>query len=691
MKEATKIAWDADVEGALGMKPGWLKALHKGNIRTVGAVLSRYPRRYENREHFDRFPNGGGDEAICISGLVVAGGHPVWGGRRVFDATLEEEGGLGARVICRWFHGYAISKMIAVGQRVIVYGKPKLKGKKIYLEHPEFEILEEEEDTEAGASLHMKRIVPMYPNMEGMNGRNYREMVDYLLRNLDWDSVPDYLPAEECVIDKKERLQNIHFPKSFEALEVAHGQVVLEELFLMQLVIGYRRKQVAEKKGRSRKAPGYLAEDFRKSLPFPLTGAQERCIQEIVEDMASDHAMNRLLQGDVGSGKTFVAMAAALHAVEAGYQVALMAPTQILAEQHYLNFQRWLHPLDIRLALRTGNRKEESIAPLFAGGAEPQIVIGTHALLFESFRFENLGLVVIDEQHKFGVMQRARLIEQGQEPDVLVMTATPIPRTLAMTVYGDLAVSIIDELPPGRGKVITAIRDEKAMPKVLKFLREEMERGRQFYVVCSLIDEGEKQEVKAVESEYKRWVEWMGADRCELLHGRMSGEEKEAVMKRFREGDIAVLVSTTVIEVGVDVPNANIMMIQNADRFGLAQLHQLRGRIGRGEHKSYCILMVEKEAEGREKLEILEKTHDGFQISEEDFNVRGAGDLLGTAQSGIWRTRLADLRKHAHVMYHARDLVQEILLDDPELQKVENEQYRAYIVEIIRQHYSEIS
>jgi ATP-dependent DNA helicase RecG len=465
----------------------------------------------------------------------------------------------------------------------------------------------------------------------------------------------------------------------------------------MQLLIGARRSAAASRSGQALSTKGALLEKFLRGLPFDLTDAQTRVIEELRRDLGSTHPMNRLLQGDVGSGKTVVAIAAMLVAVESGFQSALMAPTQILAEQHYAVFCRWLEPLGVRLALRTGARQEESGAlPLFPHAPQldenPHIIVGTHALLYEGVSFENLGLVVIDEQHKFGVSQRARLTAREPAPNVLVMTATPIPRTLTMTVYGDLDVSVIDEMPSDRGKIITAVREQAKLPEVLIFIRKQLEGGRQAYIVYPLIDETEKLDVKAAAAEFEAWRERLRPFRCELLHGRIPAPEKQAIMERFRRGETSVLISTTVIEVGVDVPNATLMLVENAERFGLAQLHQLRGRIGRGAHKSYCILLSdEKSPETIAKLAVLEKTSDGFEVAEADWEMRGPGDLLGTAQSGLPALKLGDLKKDAALMRKARAAATAILAGDPGLDSNENQQFRRLIVEEHGRTFSNVS
>jgi ATP-dependent DNA helicase RecG len=406
--------------------------------------------------------------------------------------------------------------------------------------------------------------------------------------------------------------------------------------------------------------------------------------------------MNRLLQGDVGSGKTVVAIAALLLAVESGAQAALMAPTQILAEQHYTVLQRWLEPLGVSVALRTAARKEDPLILFNATNARSagtaQIFVGTHALLYEPEGLENPGLVVIDEQHKFGVAQRSRLTSREPPPDVLVMTATPIPRTLTMSLYGDLDVSTIDEMPAQRGKIITAARDPEKLPEVLSFLRRELEKGRQAYIVYPLIDESEKLEAKAATAEFEKWCERLQPFTCGLLHGRIPAPEKQAVMERFRRGLTSALVSTTVIEVGIDVANATIMLIENAERFGLAQLHQLRGRIGRGQHRSYCILLrSDPSAETAAKLAVLEQTSNGFQVAEADWELRGPGDLLGTAQSGLPALKLGDLRRDVELMKRARVIAREIFRDDPLLASAENQRFRELIVEQEGKTFSHVS
>jgi ATP-dependent DNA helicase RecG len=493
---------------------------------------------------------------------------------------------------------------------------------------------------------------------------------------------------------REHALHEIHFPSNEEQRAAAHRHLVFSEFFAMQLLIGSRRSAATTRPGQAHAAPGALLEQFLKRLPFDLTRAQERVLAELRRDLASPQPMNRLLQGDVGSGKTVVAIAAMLLAVESGSQAAFMAPTQILAEQHYAVLCRWLEPLGVRVALRTGARQEDNAPlPLFApDSVDAQIIVGTHALLYEGVSFEKLGLAVIDEQHKFGVSQRARLTSREPAPDVLVMTATPIPRTLTMTVYGDLDVSVIDQMPADRGKIVTAVRGRQKLPEVLLFIRKELEAGRQAYVVYPLIDESDKLDAKAAAVEFEQWRERLRPFHCELLHGRIPAPEKQSIMEGFRRGETSALISTTVIEVGVDVPNATVMLIENAERFGLAQLHQLRGRIGRGAHRSYCILLSEEKApETVAKLGVLEKTIDGFAVAEADWEMRGPGDLLGTAQSGLPALKLGNLIQDAEIMREARAAATAILAVDPLLEARENQRFRQLIVEQHGRTFSNVS
>jgi RecG-like helicase/REP element-mobilizing transposase RayT len=903
-----------------------LLALRRLGIETTEDLLTHFPRRHEDRTEFPQFPREETDAPICLCGEVIKTSMRRFGGwKKIFEATLEESQphALSEPLVCRWFNLHYVQKMIATGQRIVVFGRPRLRGKRICMDHPEFEVIENDEEI----SIHFRRITPIYPATEGLSQRVLRSIIYRVLQQFPdagWQSIA---PTSLVRGERSTAIQTIHFPGSWAARDAAREQLVLSEFFAMQMLIASRRFKSSARAGRAHCGSGALLEKFLNGLPFELTAAQGKVISEIRRDLAANYPMNRLLQGDVGSGKTVVAIAAMLLAVEAGYQAAFMAPTQILAEQHYGVLRRWLEPLSLRVSLRTAARHEDSgPLPLFSGsenlgsapvsgaGAgvstartsdercceeqssssrdatthtgdayapqserarytkrhlphfdrpwgiyaitistrrryklapaartivlnafrhfhekryelyaacvmpdhahvllqpwprefdanqnsvfwsvaelmqsiksftaheinklqktsgpvwekesvdrlirsqsdlaekfhymlrnpwdagvakqnedypwiwtaddemrasrssspqnaatstvqacapqmlardEPQIIVGTHALLYESVSFSNLGLAVIDEQHKFGVAQRARLTAREPAPDVLVMTATPIPRTLTMTIYGDLDVSTIDEMPGNRGKIVTAVRDTAKLGEVLAFLRTQLEKGRQLYVIYPLIDESDKLDVKAAAAEYDLWRDRLHPFRCELLHGRIPAPEKQEIMDRFRRGETNALISTTVLEVGVDVANAAMMLIENAERFGLAQLHQLRGRIGRGEHKSYCILLSSSQAkEASMKLAVLERTTNGFEVAEADWELRGPGDLLGTAQSGLPALKIGDLKCDAELMRRARAAAMSIFELDPRLEQPENQRFRRLIVEQQGQSFSHVS
>jgi ATP-dependent DNA helicase RecG len=674
-----------------------LLALRRLGIESVEDLLTHFPRRHEDRTEFPKFPREESDVPICLCGEVVKTSLRRFGGwKKIFEATLQESkpNALSEPLVCRWFNLHYVQKMIATGQRMVVFGKPRLRGKRICIDHPEFEVIENDEEL----SIHFRRITPIYPATEGLSQRLLRSMIYRLVNELPSAELEPLVPCNLVQGERREAIHAIHFPDSWEARDSAREHLVLIEFFRMQILIASRRADASNRRGQRHCGAGALLDRFLKLLPFGLTSAQSKAIDEIRHDLAASHPMNRLLQGDVASGKTVVAIAAMLLAVEGGYQAAFMAPTQILAEQHYDVLRRWLEPLGVRTALRTAARQEESgLLPLFKGAGnsaaeELQIIIGTHALLYESVSFSNLGFVVIDEQHKFGVAQRARLSAREPVPDALVMTATPIPRTLTMTIYGDLDVSTIDEMPQNRGKIVTAVRDQSKLGEVLAFLRTQLEAGRQLYVIYPLIDESEKLDVKAAAAEYELWRERLHPFRCDLLHGRIPASQKQETMERFRRGETNALISTTVLEVGVDVPNANAMLIENAERFGLAQLHQLRGRIGRGEHKSYCILLTSsKTKEASAKLSVLESTSDGFKVAEADWELRGPGDLLGTAQSGLPAFKIGNLKTDAHLMRRARAAALLILERDPRLELAENQRFRRLIVEQQGRTFSNVS
>ena len=651
-------------------------------LNTLGDLLRHFPRRHEDRRKFDRFPDQACDRALCLFGIVKKTAYRRFGPRRIFEVRLEDEAGdvLTPALTCRWFNMPWVQNAISGGQLLVVYGRPRERSGKVVMEHPEFEAI----DDTGGPSIHFDRITPVHAAGDGLPARVLREFVHHALECTDLAAMERLLPeGGEFPADA---WRAVHFPASFEECEGARRALVRDVFFGIQLVLASRHAELRAKGGVSRPGTGRLWERLEASLPFRLTDSQREVMGEISRDMAAPARMNRLLQGDVGAGKTLVALRAMLQAFESGWQAALMAPTQILAEQHYLNFRRLLEPLGVPVSLRTSARQEggggEDLFSAAKGAPQegPPIVIGTHALLYEGAELENPGLVVIDEQHKFGVLQRARLIERAGAPDVLVMTATPIPRTITQTLYGDLDVSILRGRPAGRGEVVTALRDSSKLPGIVDFLKSETAAGRQAYIVYPLVEESEKLDAKAATAEFEKWKELLAPARVGMVHGRMDAERKEQTMAAFRAGEIGVLVATTVIEVGVDVPNATVMLVEEAGRFGLSQLHQLRGRIGRGSAKSWCILLQDgAKGEALEKLQALERTADGFEIAEVDLRLRGPGDMLGTAQSGLPSLGPGDLVRDAELMTEARALAKKVLAEDPGLVRPEHARLRRYV------------
>jgi ATP-dependent DNA helicase RecG len=523
------------------------------------------------------------------------------------------------------------------------------------MEHPEFEIVSDE-DRE---SIHLDRIVPIHPAGEGISVRVIRRIIHRALAETDWQGWMDTLPLRPSSWNRS--LQQIHFPDEQETLESSRRELALRELLGIQILVLTRRLEGRKLRGIPKTSKGLLLDQFLKSLPFSLTQGQSEAIAAIRSDMGQNHRMQRLLQGDVGSGKTVVATAAMILAVESGHRALLMAPTQILAEQHFRNFRHWLNPLGITVELLTSKRKPSTAA---------MALIGTHALLHHEESLSQAGIVVIDEQHKFGVLQRKKISSGASAPDVLVMTATPIPRTLTQTIYGDLDLSLLRERPPGRGRVRTVARRGEKLPEITAYLLGELAKGRQAFIVYPLIEESEKLAAKAAQVEFDTWRTRLSPYTCSLLHGRMNAEEKTLIMDSFVQGSTQVLITTSVIEVGVDIPNATFLLVENAERFGLAQLHQLRGRIGRGIQTSTCVLIDGiGSPESHARLQILEQSDDGFGIAEEDLRLRGAGDILGTAQSGIPPLKIVDLFRDADLITEAESEATRILAEDPMLSK----------------------
>jgi ATP-dependent DNA helicase RecG len=642
-------------------------ALGDGGLRTINDLLHHIPRRYEDRRRFEAFPNGPGDAPVCLKGVVEGARrkHSRGGG---FSEVVVKDGSGGVfgsgEVVLRWFHSPYIHRMFAAGQGIIAYGTVKEYGGRLFLDHPDFEILSGPD--EDGCSIHLGRVVAVHRSVNGVTARRMREIIHTALLRVDPAGV-DWLPDPDPAVLAADLLRMVHEPADVEEATAARRRLALAENFAVQLNAAWRRARHRESGGKSQGRRTSLLAALYHSLPFDLTDAQKRVIREIVADMRSPLPMNRLVQGDVGCGKTLVAMAAMLLAVESGHDAVLMAPTQILAEQHFLTFRRLLEPLGVRVRLRTALR-DEAAGPPRADRAE--IVIGTHALLYGA-RDDSRGpgLVVIDEQHRFGVAQRAALAEQGNTPDVLVMSATPIPRTLAMTVCGDLDVSVIDGKPPGRGEVTTVLREGVKQRELTAFVRGRLEQGRQAYLVYPIIEESETQKAESAVEGHAKWQRRLAGYEVGLLHGKLPPDEKERVMDAFRTGRIHALVSTTVIEVGVDVPNASLLVLHHAGRFGLAQIHQLRGRIGRGGHRGHCILLAAAgDRDAVERLRILERTNDGFEIAEEDMRVRGPGNVIGTVQSGAGGFRFPEFLADTALVCEARAHADRILAEDPRLE-----------------------
>ncbi len=669
------------VNALAGVGPERAAQLARLEIRTIEDLLLHRPRRYEDRRELRSIRQLELGEAATTRGTVVALGVKWYAKhtKSIFELILDDGT---ARLHCRWWNLPYMEKYFAVGDEVIVFGKP-VGLKPRTMDHPETEVVENGEEN----FIHFNRLAPVYPLTEGLPQRWLRSLVWRVLGRFE-GQIPEPWPELQLaggatgLPARARAIRMLHFPETLAETEVARRRLALDEFIELQHGIQQRRRKF-EAKARALPCHGdnRLIKPFLARLGFNLTGAQTRVLRELRRDLSGSRPMRRLLQGDVGSGKTVVAACCALMALESGYSVALMAPTEVLAEQHYGNFTRWLAPLGVLVELQTGSRKtgvavspksevrspksgvesEHQVAsnqhPVTSVQGRRTLTIGTHALIEAGFAPRNLGLVIIDEQHKFGVAQREQLVRKGAYPHLLVMTATPIPRTLGLTVYGELDVSVIDELPPGRGRVKTFVRSAEKLPQVWAFIRDRLTEGRQAYVVYPRVEESGPNGVKAVVKEFEHLQEALAPFRVGLLHGRLRSQEKEEVMEAFRARAVQVLLATSLIEVGLDVPTATIMLIENAEVFGLAQLHQLRGRIGRGAHDSYCILVAAaKSPEARTRLRVLEETSDGFRIAEADLKLRGPGELLGQQQSGMPRFRFGDLAADLDLIQEARDL-----------------------------------
>jgi ATP-dependent DNA helicase RecG len=635
-----------------GVGPQRAALLEEHGIATVGDLLSYLPFRYEDRIRFTPIAEIVPGQVYTILAEVTGGGGSTVrfsrGRGAMFHLAVRDKTGM---LYARFFHGAYLQGKFKDGQRLVLHGKVEVdpyRPARREMVNPQIETVSNDDSAPAD-STEMGRIVPVYEAMSGISSRMLRRIIYGVLLNFDGhmpDPLPEELRARYRFPARREALLYAHFPPKDENLELLNSfrspaqlRLIFEEFFYYQLALALRRQREHHRTGIAlRVREDKVRDALKRILPFKPTSAQKRVLAEIAGDLEKPYPMHRLLEGDVGSGKTIVALEAATIAIENGCQVALMAPTEILAAQHYLSARRVFQPAGYRVELITGgrNKVERELAGLRAQAGQAQLVVGTHALIEDGVKFERLGLVIVDEQHRFGVLQRKQLIEKGASPHVLVMTATPIPRTLALTLYGDLDISVIDELPPGRTPIETRWSADTQLPGVWEFLRREIARGRQAYVIYPVIEES-KQELKAATAEYERLAKSVFPKlRLGLLHGRLKNDEKETVMEQFRRGELNILVATTVIEVGVDVPNATVMVIEHADRFGLAQLHQLRGRVGRGTEKSYCILIAPKmiAGEARERIETMVATSNGFEIAERDLKLRGPGEFFGTRQHG---------------------------------------------------------
>ncbi len=663
-----------------GVGPKLAKLFEKKGIRTVEDALYFLPRCYEDRRNLKKISELKTGRKETGFGEILLSGVAFYQNKRkrVFEVVVGDGSGV---ITLKWFHGNEryLKDRFKKGLRLIFSGEVRWFNYQKEIHHPDLEMVDGDIEKDY---LNFKRIVPIYSETEGLHQRTLRKLIKNILDGYADElssPIPQEIVERQDLIDFSEAFRRVHFPPDGESIEVlncqrsdGHRRIIFDEFFFLELGLALKKKGMALETGITFQTDGILARKLLDLLSFQLTRSQDKVWAEIREDLERPHPMNRLIQGDVGSGKTVVALLASLYVVECGYQAAIMAPTEVLAEQHFLNLHRWVEPLGVNVALLTssikGSEREDLYDRIRRG--DVHLVIGTHAVIQEAVEFNHLGLAIIDEQHKFGVVQRGLLKKKGENPDVLVMTATPIPRTLAMTIYGDLDVSVIDEMPPGRMPVETKVFPEPARERVYRIVEEEVRKGRQAFIVYPLVEESEKLDLKDATRMAEHLQKNVFPDfQISLLHGRMKSDEKEAIMMEYKEGKIQILVATTVIEVGIDIPNASVMVVEHAERFGLSQLHQLRGRIGRGRYPSKCILLAQYRSseEARVRLHAMERTNDGFQIAEEDLALRGPGEFFGVRQSGLPDFRVAHLVRDTPILIEARKEAFRLIQEDPEL------------------------
>lgn len=675
-----------------GVGPARAVVLETKGLRTVGDLLTYAPFRYEDRSNVKAISMlAPGEMATVLARIHTATtlrmGRFAKRPGGLFEAVLVDNSG--GRLVSKWFNGSFLANILVPGMTLAVYGRIEEEGplNRLVMLHPEFEIIREDED-EGDAGLHTGRIVPVYEAIGKISTKVLRQLTSRALDQTEIppDPLPEHIRAGLGLCSLREALREIHFPAAGADMRAwnafrspAHFRLIFEEFFWLECGLAFKRAQAKRAEGIRFELNDRIREKLKLMLPFKPTGAQKRVLGEIANDMAEAQPMNRLLQGDVGSGKTLVAAEAAVIAIENGYQCVLLAPTEILAAQHHHAFKRLFAKVGYPVILLTGSQpaKEKATLKRMIAAGVAKMVIGTHAVLTENVEFDKLGLAIVDEQHRFGVMQRLKLFEKGVHPDVLVMTATPIPRTLALTIYGDLDTSVIDEMPPGRMPIETVHVLEGQVAKAWKLVREELQQGRQAYVVYPVIEEAETVSMKAAQKMHQHLSQVEFPDfRVGLLHGKLKAEEKERVMEEFQRGELDILVSTTVIEVGVDVPNATVMVIEHAERFGLAQLHQLRGRVGRGAAQSYCVLVTGSLGEAaQERVKTMVESNDGFQIAETDLRLRGPGEFFGTKQSGLPTLRIANIIRDREILELARGEAQTFIGSPPS----EDERTRALV------------